>query len=84
MIVFSLLETVFPVGGLLKLIDSFSSESVRGDESLDSWGLLSLLSGSRGESSSDDGLLDQHVVFVFGLLDCEQFSNLVYSLWSQS
>jgi len=58
MIVFGLLDSVLPVSGLLQFIESFSSKSIRGDQSLDSWSLLSLFSGGGGESPSNDGFLN--------------------------
>lgn len=72
---------------LFFLLDVLRSKSGLGDDSLDLWGLLSLLSSSGFPGSSDGELSDQNLslfLVILVVLDLEVFSDLGGSLGSQS
>ena len=84
------LDGLFPCFDLIIFVDSLSSDSNVSDQSLDSWGLLSLW-GSwvlfALESSSGDVLLDESGgdgLILFLSLDTVELSDVVGSFGTQS
>lgn len=85
------LDGLFPSSDLVFLIDSLSSQSDVGDQSLDLWSFLSLwgswvllaLEGSSGDVLLDKGSGDG-LILSFLSFDTEELSDVVGSLWTKS